>query len=95
MWVKAVLSQLKEIIGDKKLLALSVLGVQSLGKSTFLNTMFGLQFAVSAGRCTRGVFMQLVPVITSERLFDFVVVIDTEGLRAPELPYQKYSHDNE
>ncbi|XP_063446798.1 interferon-induced very large GTPase 1-like [Mytilus trossulus] len=94
-WVKAVLNQLKEIIGDKKLLALSVLGVQSSGKSTFLNTMFGLQFAVSAGRCTRGVFMQLVPVITSERLFDFVVVIDTEGLRAPELAYQKYSHDNE
>ncbi|XP_076075833.1 interferon-induced very large GTPase 1-like [Mytilus galloprovincialis] len=94
-WVKAVLNQLKEIIGDKKLLALSVLGVQSSGKSTFLNTMFGLQFAVSAGRCTRGVFMQLVPVITSERLFDFIVVIDTEGLRAPELAYQKYSHDNE
>lgn len=94
-WVKAVLNQLKKMVGDKKLLALSVLGVQSSGKSTFLNTMFGLQFAVSAGRCTRGVFMQLVPVVNSERLFDFVVVIDTEGLRAPELAYQKCSHDNE
>ncbi|CAC5401435.1 unnamed protein product [Mytilus coruscus] len=49
IWVKAVLTELKRIIGDKKLLALSVLGVQSSGKSTLLNTMFGLQFVVSAG----------------------------------------------
>ncbi|KAI2666506.1 Interferon-induced very large GTPase 1 [Labeo rohita] len=34
----------------------------STGKSTMLNVMFGLQFAVSAGRCTRGAFMQLVKV---------------------------------
>lgn len=95
VWVKAVLTELKNLIGDKKLLALSILGVQSSGKSTLLNAMFGLQFAVSAGRCTRGVFVQLVKVKECTVPVDFIAVIDTEGLRAPELAHQKFSHDNE
>ncbi|CAC5381527.1 Interferon-induced very large GTPase 1 [Mytilus coruscus] len=95
VWVTAVLRNLKKIIGDKQLLALSVLGIQSSGKSTLLNAMFGLQFAVSAGRCTRGVFMQLVNVDDKRFPFDYILVIDTVGLRAPELGHQKYSHDNE
>lgn len=95
VWVKAALTELKNMIGDKKLLALSILGVQSSGKSTLLNAMFGLQFAVSAGRCTRGVFVQLVKVENCTLPVDFIAVIDTEGLRAPELAHQKFSHDNE
>ncbi|XP_063411431.1 interferon-induced very large GTPase 1-like [Mytilus trossulus] len=95
LWVKAVLKTLRESIGDKKLLALSVLGIQSSGKSTLLNAMFGLQFAVGTGRCTRGVFMQLVPVADNTKAYDYVLVIDTEGLRAPELAHAKRSHDNE
>lgn len=94
-WVKAVLQQLRTDLGDKRLLALSVLGIHCSGKSTLLNTMFGFQFAVSAGKCTRGVFIQLVPTDTANSKFDYVLVIDTEGLRAPELANQKYSHDNE
>lgn len=94
-WVKSVLNELKELVGDKRLLALSVLGIQSSGKSTLLNSMFGLQFAVSAGRCTRGVFMQIVPVESNASKFDYILVIDTEGLRAPELAHQKHSQDNE
>ncbi|XP_071177785.1 interferon-induced very large GTPase 1-like [Mytilus edulis] len=94
-WVRAVLEQLRGILGDKRLLALSVLGIQGSGKSILLNTMFGLQFAVSAGRCTRGVFIQLVPVEIDKSKFDYILVIDTEGLRAPELANQKHSHDNE
>ncbi|CAL4098549.1 unnamed protein product [Meganyctiphanes norvegica] len=96
-WVQAVFEGLRKCIGDKKLFVLSVLGIQSSGKSTLLNTMFGLQFAVSAGRCTRGVFMQLVPVDKKNTSFqfDYVLVVDTEGLRAPELGQQKYDHDNE
>ncbi|XP_063447943.1 interferon-induced very large GTPase 1-like [Mytilus trossulus] len=94
-WVRAVLERLREMLGDKRLLALSVLGIQGSGKSTLLNTMFGLQFAVSAGRCTRGVFIQLVPVEIDNSKFDYILVIDTEGLRAPELANQKHSHDNE
>ncbi|CAC5424342.1 unnamed protein product [Mytilus coruscus] len=91
-WIKAVMGKLKETIGNKKLLNLSVLGIQSSGKSTLLNTMFGLKFAVSAGRCTKGVYMQLVPV--KRNRFDYIAVIDTEGLRAMELGHQKHDHDN-
>ncbi|XP_041471502.1 interferon-induced very large GTPase 1-like [Lytechinus variegatus] len=95
-WVSAVLSKLGNIIGEKRLFVLSVLGIQSSGKSTLLNTMFGLQFAVSAGRCTRGAYMQLIPVDGDTNMpFDYVAVVDTEGLRAPELGQPKYEHDNE
>ncbi|XP_063960242.1 interferon-induced very large GTPase 1-like [Lytechinus pictus] len=95
-WVSAVLSKLGNIIGEKRLFVLSVLGIQSSGKSTLLNTMFGLQIAVSAGRCTRGAYMQLIPVEGNADLpFDYVVVVDTEGLRAPELKQIMYEHDNE
>ncbi|XP_041471828.1 interferon-induced very large GTPase 1-like [Lytechinus variegatus] len=96
VWVRAVLSKLGDILGEKRLFVLSVLGIQSSGKSTLLNTMFGLQFAVSAGRCTRGAYMQLIPVDGAANLpFDYVAVVDTEGLRAPELGQLKYEHDNE
>ncbi|CAB1326928.1 unnamed protein product [Coregonus sp. 'balchen'] len=37
-------------------------GPKGTGKSTLLNTMFGVQFAVSSGRCTRGAFMLLIKV---------------------------------
>ncbi|XP_027562556.1 interferon-induced very large GTPase 1-like, partial [Neopelma chrysocephalum] len=58
-WVGAIFDSLIERLGDKRVFVLSVLGLQSTGKSTLLNAMFGLQFNVSAGRCTRGAFMQL------------------------------------
>jgi ABC-type branched-subunit amino acid transport system ATPase component len=59
-WIRAVFDQVKFIIGNKRVCVVSVIGVQSSGKSTMLNTMFGLDFAVSAGRCTRGIYAQLV-----------------------------------
>ncbi|XP_016350408.1 interferon-induced very large GTPase 1-like [Sinocyclocheilus anshuiensis] len=99
IWVQAVLDELIKILGDQRVFVLSVLGIQSTGKSTMLNAMFGLQFAVSAGRCTRGAFMQLVKV--SEELrkqlnFDYILVVDTEGLRALELAGRSTrNHDNE
>ncbi|XP_056589456.1 interferon-induced very large GTPase 1, partial [Triplophysa dalaica] len=88
MWVSAVLDELIKNLGDQRVFVLSVLGIQSSGKSTLLNTMFGLEFAVSAGRCTRGAFMQLLKVsedIKHLLKFDYILVVDTEGLRAPEL----------
>lgn len=91
-WIKAVMGKLKEKIGNKKLLNLAVLGIQSSGKSTLLNTMFGLKFAISAGRCTKGVYMQLVPVENTR--FNYIAVIDTEGLRAMEFEHQQQDHDN-
>ena len=95
-WLKAVFSALSKQ-GSFKIGSVSVLGIQSSGKSTLLNSMFGLQFAVSAGRCTRGVYSQLIPVskARSSLAFDYIMVIDTEGLRAPELSGEKFDHDNE
>ncbi|KAJ1156371.1 hypothetical protein NDU88_009093 [Pleurodeles waltl] len=100
-WVTDVLKALSIKLGEKcRMIVLSVLGVQSTGKSTLLNTMFGLQFAVSSGRCTRGAFMLLLKVKENFRQSfgcDCVLVIDTEGLKAPELTLQEdsYRHDNE
>ncbi|XP_032911650.1 interferon-induced very large GTPase 1-like [Catharus ustulatus] len=98
-WVGAIFDSLIKRLGDKRLFVLSVLGIQSSGKSTLLNAMFGLQFNVSAGRCTRGAFMQLIPVgqeLQQDLGFDFVLVIDTEGLRAIEMANkQSLNHDNE
>ena len=97
-WIQAVFNRLHIILKDQKIFVLSVLGVQSSGKSTLLNTMFGLQFAVSAGRCTRGVFAQLIRAdqnTQSQLPFDYVMVIDTEGLRATELEAGVFKHDNE
>ncbi|XP_039532715.1 interferon-induced very large GTPase 1-like isoform X2 [Pimephales promelas] len=88
IWVTAVIDALIKKLGDQRVYVLSVLGIQSSGKSTMLNAMFGLQFAVSAGRCTRGAFMQLVRVseeMKAQLKFDYILVVDTEGLRALEL----------
>ncbi|KAL0157604.1 hypothetical protein M9458_045680, partial [Cirrhinus mrigala] len=98
-WITAVLDELVKKLGDQKVFVLSILGIQSSGKSTMLNAMFGLQFAVSAGRCTRGAFMQLIKVseeMKTELKFDYILVVDTEGLRAPELTEMSTTHhDNE
>uniref|UniRef100_A0A452I442 VLIG-type G domain-containing protein n=1 Tax=Gopherus agassizii TaxID=38772 RepID=A0A452I442_9SAUR len=98
-WVGAVFDSLIEKLGDRKVFVLSVLGIQSTGKSTLLNAMFGLQFSVSSGRCTRGAFMQLIKVdenLQQDLNFDYILVIDTEGLRAIEIANKlSLNHDNE
>ncbi|XP_071818405.1 uncharacterized protein [Apostichopus japonicus] len=98
-WVKGILAAVRGIIGDASVYVISVIGIQSSGKSTLLNSMFGVRFAVSAGRCTRGVFMQLLPIADSlkeEIGRDYIVVIDTEGLKAPEKAVtERKSEDNE
>ncbi|KAL0182021.1 hypothetical protein M9458_021396 [Cirrhinus mrigala] len=100
-WVSSVFSELNTLVKPKnKIMVVTVLGVQSSGKSTLLNTMFGVQFAVSSGRCTRGAFMQLIKVteeFNAELNCDYIVIIDTEGLKSPELAQldNSYEHDNE
>ncbi|XP_077303249.1 up-regulator of cell proliferation-like [Lithobates pipiens] len=100
-WITDVLNELDSKTGKKcKIRVITVLGVQSTGKSTLLNTMFGLQFPVASGRCTRGAFMTLLSVEKNfqEKLgCQFILVIDTEGLKAPELASleDSYEHDNE
>ncbi|KAK2718383.1 hypothetical protein QYM36_005630 [Artemia franciscana] len=66
---------------------ISVLGVQSSGKSTLLNAMFGCKFTVSSGRCTKGVNLQLISVqkqYAAKFNIDYIFVLDTEGLKSPE-----------
>ncbi|XP_036810024.1 up-regulator of cell proliferation [Oncorhynchus mykiss] len=100
-WISAVLTQLHTLVqSNSKIRVVTVLGVQSTGKSTLLNTMFGVQFAVSSGRCTRGAFMLLIKVnkeLKEELKCDFIMVIDTEGLKSPELAQldDSHEHDNE
>ncbi|KAL2096318.1 hypothetical protein ACEWY4_008466 [Coilia grayii] len=100
-WIEDIFNQLKKLVKPKGVISVvTVLGVQSTGKSTLLNTMFGIQFAVSSGKCTRGAFMQLVKVSDSskrELKCDFILVLDTEGLKSPELAQQvdSFVHDNE
>ncbi|XP_041434679.1 up-regulator of cell proliferation-like [Xenopus laevis] len=100
-WITDVLKELnKKIEGRCRMRVITVLGMQSTGKSTLLNTMFGLQFPVASGRCTRGAFMSLIEVkkkFQKELGCDFILVIDTEGLKAPELASLEgsYEHDNE
>ena len=98
-WVTAVLEETKDMLDDPQVFVLSILGLQSSGKSTLLNTVFGLQFNVSAGRCTRGVFMQLLPLdaeLRTQTHCSYILIVDTEGLRAPHLDRLKaQKHDNE
>ena len=99
-WVSSVLESLAYCIGlKKKIFVISILGTQSTGKSTLLNTMFGAKFPVSSGRCTRGIFMQLIPIQPDLQIrlgYHYLVILDTEGLRAPELSINSsYRRDNE
>ncbi|KAB5579205.1 hypothetical protein PHYPO_G00192430 [Pangasianodon hypophthalmus] len=100
-WISDVLKELNILVQPKnKIMVVTVLGVQSTGKSTLLNTMFGVQFAVSSGRCTRGAFMLLIKITDRFREIlncDHLMIIDTEGLKSPELAQldDSYEHDNE
>ncbi|XP_077303234.1 interferon-induced very large GTPase 1-like isoform X2 [Lithobates pipiens] len=100
-WITDVLTELDAKTGGQcRIKVITVLGVQSTGKSTLLNTMFGLQFPVASGRCTRGAFMTLLKVknnLVDDLGCELILVIDTEGLKAPELASveDSYEHDNE
>eukprot|EP00794_Sanderia_malayensis_P004906 gene4906-5554_t len=88
-WVKAVLQSLNAKLKakhghDPLVCVFSIMGTQSTGKSTLLNTMFGCRLKVSAGQCTRGINLQLVKVENREEIFDYILAIDTEGIRSPE-----------
>lgn len=72
-------------IGERKtqVFVLSVMGVRSSGKSTLLNTMFGIRMRTSVGQCTRGVNMQLLAA-EGRSEYDYILLLDTEGTRSPE-----------
>ena len=84
VWLKAVLNQIeKRENRSTKSFKVSAVGAQSSGKSTLFNTVFGLNFPVSSGRCTRGAYMQLVKLdeqLAKRLQCDYLMVIDSEGL---------------
>ena len=64
---------------------ISILGPQNSGKSTLLNFMFGCDFSVSDGRCTRGIYGSFIKATgESANKFDYLLVLDTEGLQSIE-----------
>ena len=100
IWVLSVIGRLKvKNSGKKNIFVISVLGTKRTGKSTLLNTMFGLRFNVSAGRCTRGAYFQLLSFdseLRKEIGCDHILIVETEGLDDPELQYkEQQNHDNE
>ncbi|XP_028415124.1 interferon-induced very large GTPase 1-like isoform X15 [Dendronephthya gigantea] len=91
-WFNGVYRELESKTKNAKIFVISVLGIKSSGKSTMLNTMFGLEFPVSAGRCTRGVFASLLPVSDSTKCnssLEYVLILDSEGFRGSR------NHENE
>lgn len=89
-WVTSVLNSVNDIL--KQALSViepcfsirSVLGMQSCEKSIILNTMYGSTLKASAGLCTRGINMFLVPCKRSESPFNAIIALDTAGLSSPE-----------
>ncbi|CAK76938.1 unnamed protein product (macronuclear) [Paramecium tetraurelia] len=84
-FLQKLISNFKEQ-GQERILVLSVLGPQSSGKSTILNKIFGCHFWTSVGRCTKGIYLQLLKVHNKayfNNLFDYIIILDTEGLQSP------------
>ncbi len=53
---KKFLHHFFEIYNNKNVMVIGIVGRQSSGKSTLLNTVFGCDFMSSTGRCTKGVY---------------------------------------
>ncbi|CAK76955.1 unnamed protein product (macronuclear) [Paramecium tetraurelia] len=84
-FLRKLISNFKEQ-GQERILILSVLGPQSVGKSTLLNKMFGCHFWTSLNGCTKGIQFQLLKVHNKAQfnnLFDYIIILDTEGLQSP------------
>lgn len=99
-WITDVFIELDAKTGGEcRLKVVTVLGIENTGKSTLLKAMFGIG-SLTKGGCTRGAFMTFckVPENMQEELgCHFILLIDTKGLRAPELASleDSYKHDNE
>ncbi|XP_071855140.1 interferon-induced very large GTPase 1-like [Apostichopus japonicus] len=86
-WISGVLMNLSNALNNPNIFVLSIIGIQSSGKSTLLNSMFGVKLPVRAGRCTRGLYLQLLEVnVTFHKQlgFEYLLIIDTEGLHSPD-----------
>ncbi|KAF7650618.1 hypothetical protein LDENG_00122990 [Lucifuga dentata] len=96
-WITDVLTELHYILlSNSKVKVVSIIGAENTGKSTVLNTMFGVRFAVNTGRCTRGAFIQLINVnkeVRKELGCDCIMIIETEGLKPNQMVQEDDSHE--
>ncbi|CAF1490691.1 unnamed protein product [Didymodactylos carnosus] len=75
-------------VSKRALFVVSVIGPQSSGKSTLLNMLFGSNFQMSAGRCTKGLYASLFKTNYSNARE--LLVLDTEGLMSIEKANEEY-----
>ncbi|XP_041838388.1 up-regulator of cell proliferation-like [Melanotaenia boesemani] len=98
-WITDVLTELHYILdSNSQLKVITTIGAENSGKSTLLNTMFGVRFAFNKGTCTRGAFMQLVRVSKDVRRdlgCDCILIIDTEGLKQHQMVQNDHSHERD
>jgi hypothetical protein len=87
------LREAMSLFRDKKTLVISVIGPQNSGKSTLLNYMFGTLFDVRDGRCTRGIYGSFVK--SNSKNFDYIMLIDTEGLLGVEREDTNLTYDRQ
>jgi len=87
LWLNAIFKHVNAKHPKLRVYVISIIGLQSSGKSTLLNSLFACRFAVSVGRCSRGLFMRLLFLdkkIASTCKIDAILLIDSEGLGSPE-----------
>jgi len=87
-WLRKVMKSAGEELERRlerpaRLQVVSIAGVQSSGKSTLLNALFGCNFQTSTGACTRGINMMLIQSRGWGSLADFVLLLDSEGICNP------------
>ncbi|CAG8617673.1 32469_t:CDS:2, partial [Racocetra persica] len=85
-WFSAICNHVYKRFNNLRVYVISIIGLQSSGKSTLLNALFGCRFSVSVGRCTKGLFMRLLFLedLCNQLGVDAFIVIDTEGLGSLE-----------
>ncbi|KDO33894.1 hypothetical protein SPRG_01774 [Saprolegnia parasitica CBS 223.65] len=83
-WIKAVLRALGGLLPrGARVFVLSISGIQSSGKSTLLNYMFGVRLRTDLAQCTTGINLQLLACEGCPS-YEYVLLLDTEGLQSPE-----------
>jgi len=97
-WLFAICKWVDKKRPNLRVFVVSIIGLQSSGKSTLLNALFSCKFSVAVGRCSRGLFMRLAflrDCLVMEYGFDAFLLIDSEGLGSPEKMNDEKSEQND
>ncbi|CAG8616581.1 5356_t:CDS:2 [Ambispora leptoticha] len=71
---------------NRQLLVISVIGLESSGKSTLLNYLFKCGFSTAAGRCTKGMYMSYRHSMFNGQPID-LLILDSEGMGSTAQKY--------